>query len=82
MKTARCLPWPVAGKWWEATMAWKGPPRSTHAHEAKTASFQVGDPRNLLAALSCLLVDKEAFRLEDSNHCSPQGKAKSPGALS
>ncbi|XP_075841973.1 folylpolyglutamate synthase, mitochondrial isoform X2 [Microtus pennsylvanicus] len=40
MKTARCLPWPVAEKWWEATMAWKGPPRSAHAHEAKTASFQ------------------------------------------
>lgn len=42
-------------------MAWKGPPRSAHAHEAKTASFQVGDPRNLLVvALSCLLVDKYA----------------------
>ncbi|XP_038193824.1 folylpolyglutamate synthase, mitochondrial isoform X2 [Arvicola amphibius] len=42
MKTARCLPvpWPVAEKRWEVTMAWKGPPRSAHAHEAKTASFQ------------------------------------------
>ncbi|XP_057610764.1 folylpolyglutamate synthase, mitochondrial isoform X2 [Chionomys nivalis] len=40
MKAARSLPWPVPEKWWEATMAWKGPPRSAHAHEAKTASFQ------------------------------------------
>nr|XP_048288084.1 folylpolyglutamate synthase, mitochondrial isoform X2 [Myodes glareolus] len=42
MKSARCLPlpWPVAEKLWEATMAWRGPPGSAHAHEAKTASFQ------------------------------------------
>ena len=61
MKTARCLPvpWPVAEKWWEATMAWKGPSRSAHAHEAKTASFQVGDPRNNLVALSCLWMDRD-----------------------